>query len=72
MMDINTPFLALQTLNLTLLIAWIILAIFALFQLRKEAFREVIEIIWTLIILLIPVFGALAFLIVRSRRSKVN
>lgn len=68
-MDINTGLLALQLFNAALLICWVILAILALFQLRKEALRDWVEIIWVLVILLIPVLGALAFLIVRWRRQ---
>ncbi len=68
-MDINIGLLALQSLNAVLLISWIILAVIALLQLRKEALRDWVEIIWALVILLVPVLGALAFLIVRWRRN---
>ena len=69
-MEINIGFLTFQCLNIVLLAAWFILVLLALLRLRKEDLREEIEIIWAIIILLIPVFGALAFLIVRSRRRK--
>lgn len=68
-MDINMRLLGFQILNVALLVAWILLAILALFRLRKEELRAEVEIIWVIVILLIPVFGALAFFIVRSRRE---
>ena len=65
-MELNTGVLAIQILNVALLLAWIGLAILALFRLRKEELADTAQVIWTVIILLIPIFGALAFFIVRS------
>ena len=67
-MDINIPLLGFQILNITLLVTWITLDILALFRLRKEELRAEVEIVWVIVILLIPILGALAFFIVRSRR----
>ena len=66
-MDIDIPLLGFQILNIALLVTWITLAILALFRLRKEELRAEVEIVWVIVILLIPVLGALAFFIVRSR-----
>jgi len=66
-LDINIPLLGFQILNIALLVTWITLAILALFRLRKEELRAEVEIVWVIVILLIPVLGALAFFIVRSR-----
>jgi|GEM_PF-1835710 len=67
-MEINIGSLVVQILNLALLATWICLAIWALFRLRKEEIQDVAQVIWTAVILLIPILGALAFVIVRSRR----
>ncbi len=70
MVGTNTIFLIVQILNIVLLIAWISLALWALFRLRREEMQDVAQVIWVAIILLVPVFGAVAFFIVRSRREK--
>lgn len=44
---------------------WLILAIFALFQLRREDLPETDLAIWAALILLIPIGGAIAFWIVQ-------
>jgi Phospholipase_D-nuclease N-terminal len=52
--------------NLLLLGGWIVLTILALFQLRNRELPETARAIWILI-LLVPILGALAFWIVRPR-----
>ncbi|HNZ01581.1 MAG TPA: PLDc N-terminal domain-containing protein [Anaerolineaceae bacterium] len=52
-------------LTLTALIAWIALGFYALFELRNYRISSVAKALWTIIILLVPVFGAVAFLVVR-------
>lgn len=69
-MELNTGLFAAQLLNIAPLLAWIGLATSALFRLRKEELADIAQVIWTVIILLIPIFGALAFFIVRSGRRK--
>jgi hypothetical protein len=44
---------------------WLILAILALLQLRRQALPEVARAIWAAVILLVPIAGAVAFWIVR-------
>ncbi|MCX7707317.1 MAG: PLDc N-terminal domain-containing protein [Anaerolineae bacterium] len=68
----NTIFLLAQILNIVLLIAWITLAVWALLRLRREKLQDMAQVIWVAIILLIPILGALAFLIVRSRSRKLS
>lgn len=68
MARLDLPLLLLQLLNVALLVTWILLALLALVRLRKEQLQDAVEIVWVLIILLIPILGALAFFIVRSRR----
>jgi hypothetical protein len=64
--QINCSLLLLQVLNFVLLVAWIVLAIWALWRLRKEEISDTAQVIWTVVILLIPILGAVAFFIVRS------
>ena len=65
-MAIDITLLLFQILNIALLIAWILLALWALWRLRKEEVSDAAQVIWTVIILLIPILGAVAFFIVRS------
>jgi large-conductance mechanosensitive channel len=64
---VNYSLLLLQVLNFVLLAAWILLAIWALWRLRKEEMSDTAQVIWTLVILLIPILGAAAYFVVRSR-----
>jgi len=52
-------------LNIIIILAWIVLAILCLINLGKRQMPETPKALWALIILIIPVFGAIAFLIVR-------
>ena len=65
-MAIDTTLMLLQMLNMALLVAWILLALWALWRLRKEEMSDTAQAIWTVVILLIPILGAVAFFIVRS------
>jgi type III secretory pathway component EscS len=58
-----------QVVNIALLIGWIVLGIVALLQLRRRQLPPMIQLIWVALILLVPFFGALAFLIVRPGRQ---
>ena len=60
----NTNYIAFQILNITLLFFWLILAILALFRLRSTNLSDGLRLGWSIIILLIPVIGSLAFFIV--------
>ncbi len=62
---INWPLVAAQSLNLVLLLAWVALAFIALRQLRHRQLDELPRALWAALIILIPVIGACAFLIVR-------
>jgi len=50
MSDINVTMLAFQILNIVLLIAWIVLVVYALRQLRGAQLSESLRLGWTLII----------------------
>lgn len=57
--------LLIYVLNLLLILAWPVLSIIGLFQLRKQTLPATAKAIWALIILVIPLFGAIAYWIVR-------
>lgn len=59
------PFLVFQIVNVLLLLLWIVLIFVALFKLRDRHLGEVAHVLWVLVILIVPVLGALAFLITR-------
>jgi len=64
----ETPFLIAQIINIILvamLLLWPILSLIALFSLRKKPLSVETKTIWVLIILLIPVLGALAYYIIK-------
>lgn len=60
-------YLLFQVINILILILWLSLTIYALFQIKKWQLSGDRQIIWILIVLMIPVLGALAFLIVAPK-----
>ncbi len=64
MNKINWMFAAAQSLNLLVLAAWVVLVIAAFVRLRRCRMDQVARALWVLIIVLIPIVGALAFFIV--------
>ncbi len=71
MEEISIGLLTAQILNVLLLTIWIVIALWALSRLRREDMQDLAQVIWAAIILLVPIFGAVAFFIVRSRRWKL-
>jgi hypothetical protein len=70
MLGINWVLLILELLGfLVLLIAWIILGIKALLQLRHRQMLWVMRLAWALIIVLIPFLGALAFFLTQPAKA---
>ncbi len=61
---------ALQIINVLLIIAWVVLAIIALVKLSSRKLPATPKAIWVLIILGIPVLGAIAFFIVKPEDSQ--
>jgi hypothetical protein len=59
----------LQGVELALVMAIAALGIFSLLKLRKSTIPDQTKAFWALIIVLIPIFGALAFLIVKPKNS---
>ncbi len=64
MMD-DFGYLLVQMCNFSLLLAWIVAALAALFQLRKTSLPPTPKAIWALLVSLVPLLGAAAFFIVR-------
>ena len=67
-MNIEYSLLTFQILNIVLLVSWLILITWAISQLRKETLPDYLQLIWVLVILLIPIAGAMAYLIVRKKQ----
>ena len=57
--------LAIQSFNIAILVAWLILSIVCLVRLGKSGLSSNSKSVWTVIILLIPLMGSIAFLIVK-------
>ncbi len=63
---INTGYLLIQC---ALPAFWLLVSLFALFRLREQTLPETAKAIWAVFIVVVPFFGALAFLIVRPGGS---
>lgn len=62
--------MAIQELNLLILVGWIVLAIVALIRLRHRQLDQIVRVLWVIVVLLVPVMGALAFFIVEPGKSQ--
>lgn len=68
LLGMNWGYVLVMLFNLLLLGGWLILAIFALFQLRHLELTETARALWVALILLVPIGGVLAFWIVQPGR----
>jgi len=68
----NNTLKAIQLISIILLAMWPILSLFALLKMRRRLFAEWTQIVWTLIIITMPVLGALSFLIVSPGKPSDN
>lgn len=59
-----------QVINIALLILWPVLSLLALVQVRQKHLSDWHQIAWTLIILMIPVLGAIAFFVIAPEGQK--
>ena len=66
----NYLYATFQLMNIALLLAWLALSLFSLFQLRSRNLSGGLKLGWTLVILLVPVIGAVSFLIVVPKEKK--
>jgi hypothetical protein len=64
-LGVNLPFLAIQLLNLALLCGWPVLSVTTIFALRKKKLPGTQQALWVLIILAIPLLGALSFWVIQ-------
>ena len=64
-MNVHPGFLVLQVFNLSLLIGWPVLSLVALFGLRQRSLPATAQAIWVWIILVVPLFGAISFWIIK-------
>jgi len=58
-----------EGLNLLILVGWVVLVIVALFRLRRCQLDQIARVLWVLV-LLVPLMGALAFFIVGPGKSQ--
>lgn len=63
----NARFMIFQVLNCLFLLAWLGLSIAALLGLRKKSLGETARVLWTFVILVIPLMGAVSFWIVNPQ-----
>jgi hypothetical protein len=66
----NWGYVLVSFFNLAVLVGWFILAIVALFMLRRRELPDVALAVWAAVIVIIPIGGALAFLIVSPGRRR--
>lgn len=61
----------LQITNWLILVGWVVLAIITLFQLRSRGLPATAKAIWAVVILCVPILGAVAYFIVNPK-AKVD
>ncbi len=61
---------ALQIVNFLILAGWLVLAIVTLTRLRRCRLDDTARVLWVIVILLIPLLGAVAFFIVRPGKPQ--
>jgi hypothetical protein len=67
---IDWTFRVLQVVNVLILAAWLLPVILALIRLRRCELDDVARVLWVVVVVLVPLVGALAFLIVRPGRPR--
>jgi len=70
MLGVNLTTWLFQIVNFLILAGWIVLAIVALTRLRRCQLDDTTLVLWVIVILLIPLLGALAFFIVRPGKPR--
>ena len=70
MIGIDRTVWALQIVNFLILAGWLVLDIVALMRLRRCQLDDTARVLWVIVILLIPLLGALAFFIVRPGKPR--
>jgi hypothetical protein len=70
MIGLDRTVWALQIVNFLILAGWLVLDIVALTRLRRCRLDDAARVLWVIVILLIPLLGALAFFIVRPGKPR--
>ncbi len=68
--NFNFGFAILQALNCLLLIVWVGFSLFSLLNLRKKHINEVARVLWTILIVIVPILGSAAYWIVRPQEEE--
>ena len=55
----------LQGLNILIVLAWIVLTIVTLFQLKDRPLSTTAKVLWVIVVCCIPILGAVAFFIIQ-------
>lgn len=59
-----------EVVNVLLLISWLALIVVALISLRNRRMEPIVEVLWTLFVVLVPMLGPLALFIVAPGASE--
>ncbi len=70
MIGLDMTVWALQIVNFLILVGWLVLAVVALTRLRRCQLDDTARVLWVIVILLIPLLGAVAFSIVRPGKPR--
>jgi hypothetical protein len=68
----DSAFLLVTTLNLALLIGWPALSLITLFVLRTRPLSPTTKAVWVLIVVAVPILGAVSFFIIQPREDAVE
>ncbi|MEN6482665.1 MAG: hypothetical protein ABFD29_10890 [Anaerolineaceae bacterium] len=70
--SLNFGYLFVQIFSLLMIICWLILIFYTLFALKGRKLSALLKVLWTFLILTIPIFGAIAFLIIQPTENDDN
>lgn len=71
MESLGLEYLVLQITNFLILGGWLVMTLIALFGLRHSRLKGFEQALWALMIIAIPLLGALAFFIVRPGKGEL-
>jgi flagellar biosynthesis protein FliQ len=60
----------LQIINIVLLVSWIVLSVISLFKIKNKTLSSTAKAIWVLIVICVPILGAIALFIVNPSESR--
>jgi hypothetical protein len=59
-----------QGLNILILLAWLILTLVTLFQLKDRKLSATPKVLWVIVVSFLPILGAVAFFIIQPGRDQ--